>query len=743
MRLEKCKFFQNQIVYLGHEISRDGIRPKKTSMKAIFDAPSPSDVTTLKSYLGLLNFYSKFIPNLSGRLAPLYNLLRKDSKFVWSNECESTFIQSKNWLYDSNLLVHYDPQKPIGIVCDSSSYGVGAVLFHVIDGVESPIMFTSCSLSSAEKGYSQLHREALAVIFAVKKFHKFIFGHQFVIYTDHQPLEQIFGIKNTTAIASARLQRWIIILSQYDKTVKYRKGSRVANADALSRLPLNEPSEIGGDSINFFNITGNFLLDNKTISVETKNDEILSKVYNYINSSWPYSIREPQLLNFYNRRLELSIQDNCILMGSRIVIPNKLRLQILELLHEGHIGMVRMKIEARSIVYWFNIDKDIENFVRTCDICAQTSSIKPSPIPLTSWPGTTYPFERVHIDFFHFGRENFLIVFDVFSKWMDVILMTKTNASQVISVLRKIMSTFGLFTNMVSDNGPPFNSSEVHKFCTVNGINFMHSPPYHPQSNGSAEKSVSIAKSSLKRFLLSEQTKGLPIQSKLDNFLFRYRNAPTSVTGVSPASLIFQYDIKTKLKLLRSNNSNPENLTKIHEKKNNNNQPVCVKNILRNSNLVQSKKPINCNKNLESVDYCFKNGENIWYIIPNKNIVNKIPGIIEKRLSKVLYLVNLRGARRTAHGEQLRKRIIKKVKFSPTVRIVDCESKPEDTAFDSNDKIDASCSGSSDSFFDTHSQSSELDSDDSIASSPDNEDQLVLRRSKRKIKKPELYTGYT
>lgn len=189
VNLKKCKFFVKTVEYLGHKIDKEGIHPTNEKSVAIQEAPEPKNLTQLRSFLGMLNFYSKFVPMLSSKLRPLYNLLEKGVKFSWDEECQQAFALSKDLLLKNSLLVLFDPAKPIIISCDASEYGVGAVLSHRVDGREKPVMFASTTLSEAERNYAQVEREALAIIFAVKRFHKFIYGRSFSLISDHQLLK--------------------------------------------------------------------------------------------------------------------------------------------------------------------------------------------------------------------------------------------------------------------------------------------------------------------------------------------------------------------------------------------------------------------------------------------------------------------------------------------------------------------------------------------------------------------------
>lgn len=386
VKWEKCKFFEKSVTYLGHEISEDGIRPNPEKIREIVDAPQPENLTQVKSYLGLLNYYGRFIPNLSQESMESYKLTQMDMPFVWSPECQNAFDRSKQLLLSNKLLVHYDPSKPIVIHCDASPYGLGAILSHVIDGKDKPVLFTSCTLTKTQQNYAQLHREALAIVFAVKKFHKYIFGKPFVIYSDHQPLQEIFNEKKSMPIATGRLQRWAIFLAMYNYHIEYKKGSKLGNADALSRLPLSIENDIETQNVHAF--AENKPISTKEVAAQTRSDKCLWVVYEQLFSGWKYPINK-SVRPFYNKRTMLSIENECIFYGNRIVIPERLTNKILSALHETHIGVCRMKASARHYVWWPNIDRDIEAYARQCREC-QLMQASPSKTELSKWKETNF-----------------------------------------------------------------------------------------------------------------------------------------------------------------------------------------------------------------------------------------------------------------------------------------------------------------------------------------------------------------
>ena len=189
LKQQKCAFMLPFVNYLGHTISSEGLQPTKEKVRAITDAPTPTNVAQLRSFLGLVNYYGKFLPQLATTLAPLYSLLRKTNKWQWTDKQQQAFKAAKDQLSSSKLLVHYNPDRELLLSCDASPYGIGAVLSQISPNKEEkPIAFASRSLAPAERKYSQLDKEGLSIIFGVRKFHQYLFGRKFTIQSDHRPL---------------------------------------------------------------------------------------------------------------------------------------------------------------------------------------------------------------------------------------------------------------------------------------------------------------------------------------------------------------------------------------------------------------------------------------------------------------------------------------------------------------------------------------------------------------------------
>ena len=196
------------------------------------NAPSPTSVTELKSFLGLLSYYGKFIPNLASTLHPLYELLKKSVKWLRNDEKEKTFNVAKQLLLSNNVLIHFDPTLDLLLSCDASEYGIGAVLAHRLpDGSERPIGFVSRTLSPAERKYSQIEKETLSCVFGVNRFHLYLFGRKFTLMTNHKPLTMLLNENHGVPVhTSNRIQRWAITLSMYNYTISFKASLHHSNA---------------------------------------------------------------------------------------------------------------------------------------------------------------------------------------------------------------------------------------------------------------------------------------------------------------------------------------------------------------------------------------------------------------------------------------------------------------------------------------------------------------------------------
>ncbi|UYV71248.1 hypothetical protein LAZ67_8002382, partial [Cordylochernes scorpioides] len=344
----KCLFVKNEIEYLGHKINELGIYPLKDKLACIKNCPVPKNITELKSFLGFLSFYSKFLPNLSDLAYPLYNLLKKNVKWSWNAGTDRSFNSCKNALDETTCLSHYSLNLPLILSCDASQVGIGATLSHLKDGEERPVCFISRTLNVHERKYSQVEREGLAIVFAVNKLKNYLFGRKFTIYTDHKPLITIFGDKtNLPPLIANRLHRWALTLSNYSFEIEYKKGKDNIIPDFLSRFP-----ECQEDNLEYNDGSGEILLlntsiiDHVLVAHETQLDRTLFKLYKIIETGELPSSPNDDLIPYLKRIDDFTILQECIFLESRMVIPKSLHERVLQLLHESHAGTNKMKMMA-------------------------------------------------------------------------------------------------------------------------------------------------------------------------------------------------------------------------------------------------------------------------------------------------------------------------------------------------------------------------------------------------------------
>lgn len=545
LKHSKCEFFLESIEFLGHRIDGSGLHKLDKHVSTIVNAPKPKTPDELRSFLGKVTYYHSFIPNLSTVTFPLREMLNSNN-FKWTNEGLEAFKNLKSTLTSDQVLVPFNPELPVILATDASPVGLGAVLSHIFpDGSERPIAYGSKSLNSAEKNYPQIDKEALAIVWGVKKFFQYLYGRKFTIYTDNKPVSHIFAPDAMLPkFTLSRCSNYASYLSNFTYDIKHKTSKENINADYLSRIHISETLLEPDDFDNF--VQQQILqlpVTSEDIASETKKDPLLSPLLTAIQQG-----QNLATLGFKGRELDYSQSCNCLMLGHRVVIPTKLRQRLLEELHMAHIGVTKMKGLARSIIYWPNIDSDIEQITKNCEACLK-NSIMPAKYNTHHWEYPSEPWSRIHIDYAGpIHGKYLLIIVDSYSKWTQVHITNKITSEETCKLLQNTFSLYGVPDTVVSDNGPQFTSNTFKDFLKMQGVRFhKRIAPYHPATNGQAERYVQT----IKRALMSMGTSASNLREDINEFLQQYHKAPHSTTGQPPSLLFLGRIIRTRIDTVR------------------------------------------------------------------------------------------------------------------------------------------------------------------------------------------------
>lgn len=542
LNTDKCIYEVNELTFLGHKLSANGIAAMPDKVEAIRNFRQPTSAEETRSFLGLVNFVGKFIPDLATITESLRRLTKKDEPFVWQPEQQLAFDKIKESLSSEQALGYYNVNDQTQLYADASPVGLGAVLIQFNEKGPRVISYASKSLSETEKRYCQTEKEALALVWAVERFHFYLFGRTFELITDHKPLEVIFSPNSKPC---ARIERWVLRLQSYQFKVIYKSGKNNI-ADPLSRLVVTHKQPVCfdvGTEIHVNHIVATAtpvaIKFGEIDELSSDDDEILAVKKGLATNDW-----NGKAIAFKVFETELCFAGNVLLRGNRIVIPEKLRARTVELAHEGHPGITVMKRRLRAKVWWPKIDGDAEKHVKKCIGCTMVSAPSPpEPLKLKELPSESWK----HLAIDYLGPlptgHNLLVVVDYYSRFFEIDIMKKITAEETIKKLRVIFARFGRPNTITADNGRQLISEELKAYCHENGIYLNYTTPYWPQQNGEVERQN---RSILKRLIISQNTHK-DWQKELQDFLLMYRSTPHSTTQRTPSELMFGRTIVDKL----------------------------------------------------------------------------------------------------------------------------------------------------------------------------------------------------
>lgn len=402
-------------VFLGHVLTKEGLKVDPNKIKAIEQMPKPVNVQGIQRFCGMINYLSRFLPKISRVLEPLRKLTVKDTPWQWGKPQEEAFQKAKDAVTRAPILAYFDSRKPLETQCDASDLGLGAALLQ--NG--QPVSFASRALTPTEIRYAQIEKEMLTIVFALNKFHQYTVRRETKIISDHKPFQAI--LKKRLDQVPRRLQGMILQTQRYNIVIEHRPDKELLLADAMSRAFL--PNESNQQELENVNVVHYLPVRKETlekIRSATERDESLQRLKTIILSGWPQDKRKlPQdMCVYFTYRDELAVEDNLISKGLRLIVPMSLRGEIKATLHSSHLGIESCLRRARECVFWpgMNAEKDL---IAGCEICQkhahsqQRETLSPHPEP-------SYPWERVGCDIFEFKRKNFLITVDYYSNFWEV-----------------------------------------------------------------------------------------------------------------------------------------------------------------------------------------------------------------------------------------------------------------------------------------------------------------------------------
>ena len=529
---KKFKFAQPSVKFAGYVLSAKGTEADPSKVKAIAEFATPTNITELRSFMGMVNQLASFSPHISATATPLRDLLKTRNNFLWLPEHDKAFAEMKKLLTNSPVLAQFDPSRETRVETDASKLrGLGFSLLQKHDEGWKLVTCESRFLADVETRYPVIELEALAIKYAITKCRLYLSGlPQFTVITDHRPLLPMFNKYSLNQVENAKLQNIKAELqSKFQFIVEWRKGKEHATADCLSRAPVDDPEQTEDDLHEERSIDPIV----ERLRESARRDPNYMKLVDAVKDDSVGHDDAPACVKQYKAiRHELAVDNDIVLYGQRLVIPREQRKFVLECLHTAHQGITRTKQRARMCVYWPGITNDLTQLVEKCEACQRhlpslgKETLQADPLP-------SRPFESVSADLFYCKGRHFLIYVDRLSgyrmvhKWRD-----DPSSKQVVAAMVKMMAIMGNPQRMRTDGGPQFKALEFQKFLERKGIEWSPSSPHFPSSNGHAEAFVKKVKSLLMK--LGNAT----LDEKFHETMLELRNTPR-IDGRTPNQVVF------------------------------------------------------------------------------------------------------------------------------------------------------------------------------------------------------------
>ena len=522
INIEKSQFFREHLDFLGYHIDAEGIRPSKSKVEALNDFPVPTTIGGVKRFLGMLNFYNRFVKDLGRLQQPLNAYLstpkaENQRKIQLTTDQLKAFDDLKAALANATALAHPQPEAVLKLYVDASKEGCGAVLHQYYDGKEEPIYFISRAFTETESNWATFNQELEAAYFAVTKLTDQLVGREVILYTDHKPL--VNAIQNPRAKTPFEFRR-LNTISQYIDAVQHVKGADNVVADALSRVNCNA-------------IRLSPVIDYEKVYLEQQNDPELQKRAKK-NSSY-------KLIKKKTENGEFKVWhyvDNAY--NELVCVPRSRRREVIDEFHKQcHAGYKSTTRNLAQIFHWPKMKSDIRTFVRHCEPCQRAKVIRTGQTPLSMIGMPKSRFSTLHMDLVgplppYDGYTHLLTIIDRFSRYLVAVPLrsTKTNAVLYAFMVHWIMH-FGLPLELITDRGSQFTSHACENFTKFFGVYHHTSCAYKPTTNGAIERSHRMLKDSLRAIEARDWPRRVPM------LVLAWNNCLREDSNYTPAQIAF------------------------------------------------------------------------------------------------------------------------------------------------------------------------------------------------------------
>ena len=542
VQLSKCSFLQEQVKFLGHIISFDGIQPDKDKVEAIWQSRPPRDKKELRSFLGMASYLRKFVPHFSSNVAPMTSLLKKNAKYDWTEKCNEAYEWTRTAISDQVLLSAPTGEGPFVIATDASDLGVGAVLMQLQENEIAILEFASRSLSDTQRRWPTYEREAYAIRWAVEKFEDYIRTGPVIVLTDHQALKWM------GQATSGKVQRWSLYLQQFDITVHHIPGNTNVVADWLSR------SAEDGDDFNDENVVAIPAFPVEDVPIRQR------KTWRQSFGLAPYVPTSADLITGYESMSEADIKSTYLstddlrysIRTNRLYIPPNCREIFMYWFHcaryGGHCGINRTIRRMARWIWWPTMSADTRAFIKQCLTCLR-HALPPKKPTVSGVLARPLPFQLVSMDLvgprkWSTSEWYYLCIIDHFSRYMVArAIDVPPTATWICSIFTEAwMSIFQAPTAILSDRGPQFRADAYREFVTQEVLALLvYSSPYYPRGNAVNEASHKSLEVSL--IASAEHPDATDFVTELRNACMVYNSVPHVHTGQSPNYMLFGMEL--------------------------------------------------------------------------------------------------------------------------------------------------------------------------------------------------------